>query len=166
MNFKHSIFDLLDQLGQILDQIPFSIYSEPVPNLFNATIGQHTRHILEFFIELDKGYWKGEVDYDLRPRNYSIETDIRIAKLEIQKTKENLIKPNKDLTLHLHYGQDEVGSETIQTHYARELVYNLEHMVHHMAMIRIGLEALTSIDIPHAFGIAESTLRSKKICVQ
>jgi hypothetical protein len=42
----------------------------------------------------------------------------------------------------------------------RELVYNIEHAIHHMALIKIGLRAeFSSVIIPDSFGVASSTLR-------
>jgi hypothetical protein len=43
---------------------------------------------------------------------------------------------------------------------ARELVYNIEHVVHHMALVKIGLkELLPDLDLPDDFGVAVSTIR-------
>ena len=51
----------------------------------------------------------------------------------------------------------------VPTNEERELVYNIEHAIHHMAIIRIGIEN----DFPHAhlpdkFGFAYSTIKHLK----
>jgi hypothetical protein len=67
--------------------------------------------------------------------------------------------------LKLEAGYD-LGKEvfvTIDTNATRELVYNIEHAVHHMAIIKIGVrEIATYIDLPTDFGIAASTIRYKE----
>ena len=44
----------------------------------------------------------------------------------------------------------------------RELVYNIEHAVHHMAMIKIGLRQIApEILIDKNFGVAQSTVNNR-----
>ena len=45
--------------------------------------------------------------------------------------------------------------------YDRELHHHLDHMVHHMALIRVGLLALDPILLPESFGVAYATMRSR-----
>jgi hypothetical protein len=43
------------------------------------------------------------------------------------------------------------------------LVYNIEHAVHHMAIMKIGIrEVADYINLPDNFGIAVSTLRYRE----
>ena len=43
---------------------------------------------------------------------------------------------------------------------ARELLYNVEHAIHHMALIQIAVKnALPHVDIPPHFGVAYSTVQ-------
>ena len=42
----------------------------------------------------------------------------------------------------------------------REVVHNIEHVIHHLAIIKIALLAYhDEITVPQAFGVAPSTLR-------
>jgi hypothetical protein len=51
----------------------------------------------------------------------------------------------------------------IPTSFNRELVYLIEHTIHHLAIIKIGLnEAFPTIEIPENFGVAYSTIRFKE----
>jgi hypothetical protein len=52
------------------------------------------------------------------------------------------------------------------TNYYREIVYNLEHTIHHMALIRVGLKELASIELPENYGVASATVKHKKSCAQ
>jgi hypothetical protein len=54
----------------------------------------------------------------------------------------------------------------VSTNYYREVIYNLEHTIHHMALIRVGINELGNIDLPKDFGVAPSTIKYKQLCVQ
>lgn len=166
MKLKEPIANLLEQIAYVLSQLSKEQYAQPVKVLFQSSIGQHTRHILEFFIELDKGYGSGLIDYDKRIRNLAVETDLTFAAVTIQEIIAGIERPDKEMLLKAEYGEGEDSSLQVFTNYNRELVYNLEHMVHHMALIRIGVEATTDVIIPAGFGVAASTLKYRKACAQ
>jgi hypothetical protein len=161
MHFKEPLSNLLAHLQYILEELTDQQYVQPIGVLSQATIGQHNRHILEFFIELNQGYDSGIVDYDKRSRNHTIETDRGFAIQTIRVLTENIDKADKDLLLNVEY-----GNHPVFTNYFRELVYNLEHTVHHMALIRIGVNAISDLVIPEQFGVASSTLKYRKACAQ
>ncbi len=51
----------------------------------------------------------------------------------------------------------------IASNFYRELIYNIEHAVHHMAIMKIGvLEVAPYVSMPLDFGVAVSTIRHKK----
>jgi len=166
MKLKEPISNLLEQLQFVIEGLTNEQYIHPVKVLSQSTIGQHTRHILEFFIELNKGYDNGTVDYDKRIRNHAIESDKYYAINTMQRISNGLSKPDKDLILRVDYGASEEHSSQVFTNYLRELVYNMEHTVHHMALIRIGVTAISDVEIPAEFGIAASTLKFRKACAQ
>jgi hypothetical protein len=165
MKLKEPISNLLGQIQFVLEGLSNEQYTQPINVLSKSTLGQHTRHILEFYIELYNGYENGTVDYDKRIRNHAIESDKFFAINMIREIINSLEKPDCDLLLNAIYG---TGDDVIQvtTNYYRELVYNLEHTVHHMALLRIGVEAISSLAIPAEFGIAASTLKYRETCAQ
>jgi len=55
---------------------------------------------------------------------------------------------------------------SIPSNYYRELAYNLEHTIHHMALIRVGVNEVSSIELPVEFGVAYSTVKYRKQCAQ
>ncbi|WPU98195.1 hypothetical protein SNE26_19415 [Mucilaginibacter sp. cycad4] len=166
MQLKEPISNLLEQLQYVIDELSPLQYTQPVKLLSQSSIGQHTRHILEFFIELNKGYETGMVDYDKRIRNKAIEADRDFAITTIRQVEANIQKPDKELILQAEYGESEAHSAQVFSNYYRELVYNLEHTVHHMALIRIGVNAISDVVIPDEFGVAASTLKYRKACAQ
>lgn len=54
----------------------------------------------------------------------------------------------------------------IETNYFREVLYNLEHCIHHQALIKVALLNFNYIQISETFGIAPSTIEFRKICAQ
>ena len=53
--------------------------------------------------------------------------------------------------------------EKIITSFYRELYYNYEHLIHHLAIIRIGLQLYRpKIFLPENFDVADSTIRFKQ----
>lgn len=159
---KRSFQQLIDSIEQLTEME----YASPSSMLFQATIGQHVRHIIELFICLNKGYDKGIVNYEKRDRDQQIETDKAFACDLLFEIAHNLDKPDKPLLLEAN--QDETLDEEIliASTYYREVLYNLEHTVHHMALIRIGIKDLTNIELPLGYGLAASTIKYKKACAQ
>jgi hypothetical protein len=65
--------------------------------------------------------------------------------------------------LELDYAVNPAEMQKVPTNFLRELVYNIEHAVHHMALIRIGVrEVAPHITLPPDFGVAASTIRHQQ----
>jgi hypothetical protein len=143
------------EIIEVLQRLDDFSYSQPFPMLSNATIGEHTRHIIEMYQSLINSYEIGIVNYDKRARNKTIETDSVYAIEQIEKLLTTIEKPNKSLVL--QQGTTETTLE-IETNYERELLYNLEHSIHHQALIKVALLQLQSVEIPENFGVAQSTI--------
>ena len=55
------------------------------------------------------------------------------------------------------------AEESISSTVAREVNYNIEHCIHHMALIKIGLKIIKpSLALSPSFGVAASTLQHRK----
>ncbi len=154
--------EVLYQLKDVLSQMTDSEYQAPSIHLSHATIGQHVRHTLEFFTCLQNKLSNGLVNYDLRKRDLVLESDRKVALETIcQITRQlNSATTNKTLNLKTTYGVGELSTIDIPTNYYRELAYNIEHAVHHMALIKVGIKELCDhIKLPNSFGVASSTVR-------
>ena len=145
----------LSELATTLDRCGRDIYDQPCRFIGSATIGQHTRHIIEMFHCLEKGYESGIFSYDDRERNRKIETELEYALQAIQMIVDSIDKPDKVLTTHYHI---ESKQFVFNSNYHRELLYNLEHCIHHEALIRVAIESMTAHKPPAEFGVAPSTL--------
>lgn len=148
------------EIKGLLSGLPGELYTQPEPVLSDATIGQHFRHILEFYICLMKGTTKGKISYDERERNPLIETRINYASKVIDEIVKFLdtINEDKDIILKASYSSVSNDSEEIRSSLQRELAYALDHTVHHLALIKIALVE-ENVKVDESFGVAPSTLR-------
>jgi hypothetical protein len=166
MQLQEAVNNVFVQLAETLNQLTQQEYVKPCSTLFNNTIGQHVRHIIELFQCLESGYDNSLVNYEKRKRDIAIETDKQLASDLLKNIYQQLNRPDKALVLEACY--DEHASEpiTIATNYYREIAYNLEHTIHHMALIRVGIAEVSSIVLPDDFGVASSTVKYRKQCAQ
>ncbi|MGC4033956.1 MAG: hypothetical protein QM754_19930 [Tepidisphaeraceae bacterium] len=165
MQLSDACNTILNQLADILQQLEDRDFSKPSVALSKSTIGQHTRHTLEFFICLEQGFSKGVVNYDKRAHDKLIESDKFIALNAINRIRDFVMSQKEDMALKLEVGYDRDSETcvTIETNYLRELTYNIEHAVHHMAIMKIGIrEVAPYVVFPSDFGIAVSTIRHKE----
>lgn len=150
----------LNLLSDLLSTIEDEHYLFPIVHLDNATIGQHTRHIIELLNCALEGKKTGVVDYINRVRDLSIEKNRRLA-LGMLRQLSGLLH-EEDVALSLIAGED-CKSEIVKvkTTFHREIVYNTEHTVHHMALIKVAMLELNLPITDHRFGYASSTLQYK-----
>ncbi|MEQ8239081.1 MAG: DinB family protein [Cyclobacteriaceae bacterium] len=161
-NLNLSALQLLDQLKLVIGQLSSEQYRAPINILSNASIGQHLRHTLEFFICLFDAKNEGKLNYDNRKRDQYIEQDKDFALSIVQSIKELLQKEDNDFPLLLEacYDQNQSELTIIKTNYNREIAYNIEHTIHHMALIKIGIRSVAEkVVLPENFGVAISTIR-------
>jgi hypothetical protein len=166
MKLFESTQNMLVELSEIVENLKAEEYVQPAYYLSNSTIGQHVRHTVELFQCLLKGYETGEVNYDLRKRDIQIETDQQLAVNLLKKVITELNKADKPMNLIANYSSVENDEQVIPTNYFRELAYNLEHTVHHMALIKVGLMEVSSVKPSAEFGVASSTIRYRNECAQ
>lgn len=166
MQIAAAIKNVFVQLHETLDKLSPEQYTQPSKSLFNATIGQHVRHIVELFQCLENGYETGSVNYEQRKRDKQIETNKQLAIQLLHDISNRLIRADKAIRLEMSY--DDLSNDTIvvNSNYYREVVYNLEHTVHHMALIRVGVTEVSEIILPESFGVASSTIKHRETCAQ
>ena len=160
------ISTLFKQLENLLTQLTVDQYSAPIKVLSNSSVGQHVRHVIEFYVELNKGYKRGYVNYEERIRDRAIESDKMVAISKLKQLASSLTKKDKVLGIVASYKMNGEISHRVSTNYERELMYNLEHTVHHMALIRIGVVAVSEIGLPEDFGVAMSTIKFRNVCAR
>lgn len=166
MQLQQAVNNVFIQLAGSLEQLTPEQYALPCKNLTNSTVGQHVRHIIEMFQCLENGYQSGIVNYENRKRDQQIETEKQFALGLLQEIHAGLGKEDKTLILEGVYNDDSSHLMQFATNYYREIVYNLEHTIHHMALIRVGLKEITSMELPESYGLASATVKHKKSCAQ
>ncbi len=158
-----SIHKTLNELVSLLNQLSNDDFTSPCKGLSNSTIGEHTRHIIEMFQCLENQYENGIVNYDKRNRDYRIQTDTDFALQCIAAINNQIDKENKTLVLQQIVDDEELR---IDSNYYRELLYNLEHCIHHQALIKVAVLQLEHLQIDANFGVARSTIEYRKQCAQ
>lgn len=129
--------------------------------LNGVSIAEHLRHSYEFYHCLLLGLNTQQLNYEARARDKALETNLPYAIESMQQLKTQLAAPLKDFSLELR--SKEAQSGTANTSLERELVYCLDHAIHHQALIKIGLkEQGLSHLVSQDFGVAYSTLRYRK----
>ena len=162
IELKNAVKNVLDQLAAVMVQISEKDFKKPVDTLNNATVGQHIRHTLEFFTCLLDGYISGVVNYDKRSHDKGIENNKSQALTTLSGILSFIekIEKNHRFKLEVDYGLERDLTSSIETNFNRELAYNIEHAIHHMALIKIGIQSICpQVNMPANFGVANSTVK-------
>jgi len=161
MNLIDLSFSVLADAKSYLNHISSAEYSKKIPLMSNSTIGQHTRHFVEFYLCLIHQEKDNVINYCQRKRDLLIETDPQKAITAINYIIEHLEPMNLDKHLNLYTENEDSGY--IDSNVGREIYYNIEHTIHHLALIKIALKIVTPhIEIPSHFGVAPSTIKHRE----
>jgi len=169
MALGQSAAEILSQLIQLTDQLDEQQYAGPLPVLSGSSIGKHVHHIIELYECLLNGLHAGTVNYDARSRNLLLETDpffsTQVMLDIIHQIEEQ--PADQPLLLKLDVSVNDGKQQEIQTTYYRELAYNIEHAIHHMAIIKMAvLIYFPVIKVEENFGVAYSTIRYREQVLQ
>jgi uncharacterized damage-inducible protein DinB len=155
---QQSLKEQLNNLQSLLKVLDDEQYTYKSTMLNNGTIGQHVRHIVELVQCLMFAYEQGIVDYDRRKRDARIETIRTFALYQLDVLQQALDKPEKKLRLQI---TTENNTYIVETGYNREVFYNTEHAIHHMALIRVALKEMRLNLVSDNFGMAYATIQYK-----
>ena len=158
-----AIHDSLVMLANAVNGLDDEMYIKSLRSLSGSSIGQHVRHIIDMFQCLHTGYEAGLVNYTKRSRDPKIETNRDFTKKVLYLVNSNIYKPDKDIVVEAIYSANATSPEFFYTNHHRELAYLLEHAIHHMALIRIGIQELSDIKLPKEFGVAYSTFLQNQL---
>jgi hypothetical protein len=151
----YQLTEQLQSLGNLLNKLTPQQYSNKISYLGNASIGGHTRHIIELLKCVLDGYETGIVDYINRVRNLALETDLIFAGLQLDELAMQSIQPDKKIKIITEGGT----KNFVTSSFYRELVYNAEHTVHHLALIKVALREMDLDITGDDFGMAPSTIK-------
>lgn len=153
----------LNELASSVQNLSNEEYSQSLLSLSGSSIGEHARHIIEFFQELFNGYEQGLIHYDARQRNVLIQSNPQVAVEHIQRILSQIERPDKLMKLKTSLIHTD---EHLSSNYFRELCYCWEHCIHHQAMIKVGFLELNKSSLDASFGVAISTLSYRDQCAQ
>lgn len=144
-----------------LSKISKDIYTQPLELFSGSSLGQHTRHWIEFFqCLIDQCTDDKALCYDQRKRDLSLETQPEQALNALEIMEKALEKiPSLDGIVLMSEMSDGTKVQ-LPTSLGRELWFVVEHAVHHLALIKIGLNLqYPEWSLPEHFGMATSTLK-------
>ena len=156
----------LTHLYRTVEQLKQDQYTKPLALLSGSSLGQHVRHILEFYECLLLAESNGVVNYDNRERKLQMEEDQNMVLETIADFIEKLGKADLKnfLILQATFSENiEEHSVDIETSFERELMYNLDHTIHHVAIIKIAIQHYyPEVNMEENFGVAPSTVKARK----
>lgn len=149
--------EAIDQALAVVTSITDENYCDRVDG--RSQPGAHIRHILDHYRALETGFNNGEVDYDLRRRKCSAETERQCAEEELlgaKKWLESLAGEPFAVKVKSEVSLRECCSVTIDSDSSRELLYVLNHTVHHMAYLSLLLQ-INNVSVCESVGLAPAT---------
>jgi hypothetical protein len=164
---KQNTINIHQQVANLVKQIDDNHYSEQLDLLSKNTIAKHVRHILELYIQLMAGLTQNEINYEKRERNLLLEHNRNYTIDFINDLKTSILSLETNLeTVQLRtlIQNDEL---LVITSLERELVYNIEHAIHHMAIMQIACNhCFKYIVLEKNFGVAYATVQYNNTCAQ
>lgn len=153
----------LTALFRLISKLDDYQYINKIEHLGNVSIGSHTRHIIEMLLCATQGYNNDNVDYVNRNRNLLLESDKDFALFTLESLENEVNKPDKYLKMITENIGDFADNLPVFTTYFREIIYNTEHTIHHLALIKVALiEMKLNNFIDGNFGMAYSTIKYKE----
>ena len=158
-----ALADCLGELASVLERVSDLDYVAKPPSGVSGAIGAHVRHCLDHVNAVLEPASDGVVRYDGRRRHATLETDRRIAAATLRRSAERLealTRETADAPLLLESQVDRQGAcVQVISSLARELVFVLQHTIHHQALVALLL-AGRGVPVPQTFGYAPSTPRT------
>lgn len=128
---------------------------------FAGPAGAHLRHVAEHYEALVFPAQPGVVDYDARPRDIELETDMRVASRRLQSVHQALgqcttARLHEALQVRGRGGPEGEFAFLVPSSLGRELAFLASHTVHHFALL-CGYCQQHGIATPEGFGKAPAT---------
>jgi len=165
MQLKATAQSILSQIFDLTQQLSEAEYKSELDILNGNTIGKHVRHILEFFGILLEGAADNVINYDKRKHESLFESDTQATMKQIEEIMNSIdaIEIEREVFLEVSYSRTDDDTVRIKSSVERELAYNIEHSIHHMAIIKIAIQTVfPNIQVAENFGVAYSTVRYQK----
>jgi uncharacterized damage-inducible protein DinB len=163
MNCRQGTEIIIGQMTDLLGRIDAGVYSQSLQLFNGSSIGQHFRHIVDFYGCISRDAAGGRVDYALRQRDTRIETEPEYASNVLQDFLQVINALDEEAQIEVVADFSSELNETrpvVLSTLGRELMYAYDHAVHHLAMIKMGLRATApAIEVDKNLGVAPSTVK-------
>ena len=161
---------ILLELRSLIEKFTPQSFTQKNKTLFGASIGEHFRHIIEFYLCCLNRPIATEVNYDLRKRDKQLEVDIRKGIDTIDHILKSIHQVSDQDNFLLQFDncleiKKKKLKKQIHTSIFRELVYCMDHCIHHQSLIKIALleqELIHLVD--DNFGVSFSTQSYRNQC--
>lgn len=163
MNSIKGSLKVISSILDLLNKIDDASYKKPLPIFSGSTLGNHFRHILDFYNCLINGIDNGLIDYAVRERNPAIEMKTDAAYRAFEKVGRAITKLEDHDPLVIRADFSGEYRPLVDSTVGRELMFAFDHAIHHLAMVKIGLNInFPQIEIDENLGVAPSTVKNKK----
>lgn len=162
MKAKTALLTIIRQINHLIVQLPPEDYRTPLPEFKNNSLGQHFRHILEFFQCLEQGVSIGTVDYAARNRNplYESNPELAAAAFEAFSARLSLFDSALPMAVRAEFGSDD--RPCYDSTVGRELLFVYDHAIHHLAIVKIGLTCrFPHLAVEEDLGVSPSTIKAR-----
>lgn len=170
-----SSIEVFDQLSNFIESIDDQTYQQYSRPLFDSSIGQHLRHILDIYQALIRNKQDNIIDYDIRLRGIPLETDRCDALTTLKAVREWLTELTPDdmrrsISISTEVAISEQHSALFQTSFGRELFFASNHTIHHLALM-VTLAKVLGCQVSNGYGVAPATAtfireQNKQPCVR
>lgn len=159
----------LEQVIEFIETMDDVIYQQAPKPLFDSSIGQHLRHILDLYIALIAPTKPLVIDYDVRRRGITLES-VRLEGLkELQQVRTWLLALDPSELTQAVQISTEVSVASVQTiqcdsSFGRELCFASSHLIHHLALM-VAIAKYLGQQVSADLGLAPTTatfLRSQQ----
>jgi len=162
MKAETALLTIIHQINHVISQLGPEEYRKPLPEFEHNSLGQHFRHILEFFQCLEDGTGTGTIDYAARNRNPLFENhpDIALAAFGAFSSVLATFDPTTPVQVRAEFGSDDRPG--YDSTVGREMLFVYDHAIHHLAIVKIGLHCC----FPHVrtekdLGVSPSTIKAR-----
>lgn len=156
-NLQQCNATLLQQLITFLSNCPAEKYACP-PSFTKASIGAHTRHIIDYYLAFNHGLADARINYCKRNRDIEVETNINKAvELGLYLIDQLANLDSQQAASRMRMIDGDFGGEC-DTTIERELSFLANHALHHIASIAFIAKDL-DIETSENFGLAPSTIQ-------
>ncbi|MFT5083286.1 MAG: hypothetical protein ACI9Y1_001327 [Lentisphaeria bacterium] len=159
--------EAIDQGLRLVSALSDAQYQYIATPYVKSSVGQHFRHVVDMFFALINAKVLDCVDYDVRRRGASVESERLVAIAELERIRvwmlgcldpavlRSLAKIDS-IAVQTEVTLEDTHSVVLSSNLVRELVFTSSHAVHHYALISV-IAKFQGVELEENLGIAPAT---------